>query len=125
MKGRCNNPNDAKFPDYGGRGIYVCPEWEYDFARFLSDMGPRPQGKSLDRKDNDGNYGPDNCRWATPQEQQRNKQDSVWVEYCEERMTLKTLSEKLALNYKRLHWLYRSRRMSLEDAIRCVTSGSL
>jgi hypothetical protein len=73
---RCNNPNNASFPDYGGRGISVCERWS-DFPNFLSDMGTRPSPlHSLDRIDNDGNYEPSNCRWATAQEQQRNKRIS-------------------------------------------------
>lgn len=72
MRGRCRNPRAQHFAAYGGRGITVCPEWD-DFARFVADMGPRPDGYSLDRIDNDKGYSSSNCRWATRQEQQRNQ----------------------------------------------------
>lgn len=72
MRERCNNPNNTRYSRYGGRGIIYCKEWD-NFERFLKDMGKRPPGTSLDRIDNDGNYTPENCRWATAQEQNLNK----------------------------------------------------
>jgi hypothetical protein len=73
MHKRCSNPRCKSFADYGGRGIQVCDHWN-EFPAFIADMGPRPSAKhSLDRIDVNGDYGPRNCRWATPVEQVRNR----------------------------------------------------
>jgi hypothetical protein len=73
MRGRCNNPRNAAFKYYGGRGIKVCDEWK-SFEQFLADMGPKPNRElSLDRINNNGDYEPSNCRWATKIEQMKNR----------------------------------------------------
>jgi hypothetical protein len=89
MIDRCLNPRNAAYKRYGGRGITVCWRWigRRGFENFLSDMGPMPGVKySLDRLDNDGNYEPTNCRWATHKMQQNNKGPShywAWEEHAE------------------------------------------
>lgn len=69
---RCENPNSHAYKWYGARGIKICARWRESFANFLSDMGERPPGMSIDRINNDGDYEPGNCRWATPKQQSQN-----------------------------------------------------
>jgi len=71
MRQRCCNPRNRQYPAYGGRGIRVCERWD-DFENFYADMGPCPQGLTLERKDNSKGYSPDNCIWASYKEQARN-----------------------------------------------------
>lgn len=73
MRKRCLYAAHPAFHRYGGRGITICARWRDSFAHFLADMGERPEGLTLDRIDNDGNYEPGNCRWATPLEQRHNQ----------------------------------------------------
>jgi hypothetical protein len=80
MNDRCTNPQNKVFQSYGGRGIVVCDRWRESFEAFLSDMGPRPsRDHSIERRDNDGPYTPDNCIWATQREQTANRRSNRFM----------------------------------------------
>lgn len=95
MRDRCSNTKNSHYHLYGGRGITVCERWKTDFSAFLEDMGRRPRGTSIDRIDNDGNYEPGNCRWATIVEQNRNKRNNRFIEAMGKRQTMKEWSLEL------------------------------
>lgn len=80
MLRRCCSPSDKDYPRYGGRGVTVFEAWQNSFELFFAEVGPRPDGKTLDRRDTTKGYQPGNVRWATPQEQSENRKDSWSVE---------------------------------------------
>lgn len=89
IKQRCLNPTDKAFKDYGARGITVFTPWIKSFESFYAEVGQRPSAShSIDRINNDGNYEPGNCRWATHAEQQRNKRDNVRIHFNGETKTV-------------------------------------
>lgn len=97
---RCHNKDSKDFPRYGGRGITVCQQWRDSFEDFLADMGDRPDGTTLDRYPNvDGNYEPNNCRWATGSEQARNRRRSVHVDWKGVRTHLADVAAELGITY--------------------------
>ena len=81
MKSRCYNPNNPRYKYYGAKSINVCDRWRYSFDNFYDDMGDKPEGMSLERKNNKGDYELENCKWATIKEQSLNKSNNIWLVY--------------------------------------------
>lgn len=96
MRKRCNNPNTEFYYCYGARGIKVCERWD-SYANFLADMGECQPGLSIERIDNDANYEPSNCRWASTKEQSRNQRGNRHITHNGETLTLVEWEEKLGL----------------------------
>lgn len=88
MKRRCYQSQRTDYHRYGGRGITVCERWREDFSAFYADMGPRPEGYTLERRDNDGPYSPENCYWTPKIVQDNNKRTNRFIEFKGERMTV-------------------------------------
>lgn len=99
MRKRCLNPRAQRYERYGGRGIKICERWN-DFSNFFADMGQRPTPRhSIEREDNDGDYCPENCRWAKPEDQANNKSCNIIVLVDGEKMTLSAASAALGISY--------------------------
>lgn len=100
MVARCHDQNDPAFARYGGRGITVCDRWRQSFQAFVGDMGPgAAKGLELDRKDNDGPYSPENCRWATHTENQQNTRKSRHITAFGETLTLREWSRRTGIHH--------------------------
>lgn len=102
VKNRCLNENAEDYELYGGRGITVCDEWRYSFTAFLESVGPRPQGMSLDRIDNNGHYEPSNVRWTTQKTQCNNKRSNATYTHEGITLTLMEWSERTGIPYTTL-----------------------
>lgn len=95
MLARCRNENNDAYPRYGGRGIKICGRWLESFENFYTDMGERPNKEySLDRIENNSNYEPDNCRWATPTEQANNTRENIYLLFEGEKLTISEWERK-------------------------------
>lgn len=119
MNSRCHDPGHPRYSDYGGRGISVCDRWRDSFENFLADMGRRPSAQhSLDRyPDNDGNYEPDNCRWATTVQQSLNRRTTRWIIRHGEKRCLKDWCAIYGLKYHCVVQRMRILGWSLEQAL--------
>ena len=104
MINRCHNEKHPDFPDYGRRGISVCDRWRNSFQSFADDMGPKPSPKhSIDRRETNGPYNPENCRWATPQEQGRNKRNNRLLTHNGETMPMSEWAERIGISLSSIH----------------------
>lgn len=115
MRQRCTNPKHKSFAEYGGRGITICERWE-SFENFLADMGERPANHSLDRRDPNGNYAPDNCRWATSEEQANNKRTSRRYTYDGRTQTLAQWAREIGVSRQSLRYRL-DNDFSIEEAL--------
>lgn len=118
MLQRCNDPNYKWYKDYGNRGIKVCEEWLtfVNFRDWALSNGYQ-KGLTIERIDVNGNYTPDNCKWITNKEQQRNKRNNHFVEYCGRRVTIAELSEMTGIPYHRLYSRIQNSGWSVEKAV--------
>lgn len=129
IKDRCYNKDHPKYGRYGGRGITVCKRWLESFDNFYKDMGPKPaQFYSIDRINNNGPYSPENCRWATPREQSRNRSYNHFVEINGERRTVSDWMDSNGLPKWKPYELTRKRYKAaaqfktVDDAVRFLIS---
>jgi hypothetical protein len=124
MKKRCFRKTDQDYPNYGGRGIGVCGAWVSHFENFLNDMGPRPSpDHSIDRRDNNGHYEPENCRWATATEQSRNRSVSRHITVNGVTRTPKEWAAEIGIGYHSLMARINRLGMSPEDAVTMPKGG--
>jgi len=107
IRKRCHNPKSVGYKNYGGRGIKVCDRWS-KFENFLADMGQKPTPKhTIERRDNNGNYEPNNCRWATVKEQNNNRRSNTKVTYNGQTKTISQWADELGFSWKTLYMRYK------------------
>ena len=116
MFARCYNTRHEHYARYGGRGITVCARW-LELANFVADMHPRPLGLTLERKNNDAGYSPENCRWATSFEQNQNLQTNVIVKLNNQNMCLAEAGRKLNLSVGRIGKYARYHGITTQQAV--------
>ncbi len=118
MRDRCYRETDKRYKNYGGRGISVCDRWRKSFTAFYEDMGKRPTDKhSIDRIDNNGNYEPNNCRWATKQEQADNRSNGYRFTYGGKTLTIRQWSNESGIAYDTLRQRLLRYKWSIEKAL--------
>jgi hypothetical protein len=117
---RCKNPNSHGYKNYGSRGISVCDKW-LNFEGFYEDMGIRPEGTTLDRIDNDGNYNKENCKWSTKKEQDNNTRVNHFITYKGKTQTITQWSEEIGINISTLKSRICQHNWSIEKAFTTKT----
>lgn len=123
MKMRCHNPNTKAYKDYGARGIGVCDRWRFGESGktavecFIEDMGPRPEGATIERKRNNDGYSKDNCIWATRVQQGRNKRNNLRLKFDGRSLTISEWSEKLGISKKTLNSRFYNYKWSVEKTL--------
>ena len=120
MKDRCLNPNNKKYPIYGGRGILICKRWQSSFYNFLEDMGKVSKGHQIDRVDNSGNYCKSNCRWTTRKQQGRNKRNNCLITFEGRTQCLSAWAEEIDIKMGTL-WQRLTRGWSIEKILTVPT----
>jgi hypothetical protein len=116
MKERCDNSVSGDYKNYGGRGITYDPRWE-KFENFLEDMGEAPEGLSIDRVDNNGNYCKENCRWATSAEQNGNKRNLFYVSVDSKKVPLISVARNRDVPYRKIYVRVASLGWSIDRAL--------
>lgn len=105
MLRRCGDPRRKDYPRYGGRGITVCERWLHSYANFISDVGRKPSpSHSIDRKNNNLGYCPENCKWSTKTEQNDNRSNTIILNFGGEKLTVREISERTGVNPITLRW---------------------
>jgi hypothetical protein len=118
IRNRCYDPENKKFADYGGRGITVCERWLHSFENFLADMGERPPNKeTIERRNYDLGYSPDNCYWATWEEQQNNRRSNRLLTLRERTQTVAQWARELGLKSQTIISRLDRSNMSTEEAL--------
>lgn len=117
IKSRCLNPKDTCYHNYGGRGIGICERW-MTFENFLNDMGDCPDGMTIDRIDNDKDYDPGNCRWATAVEQANNSRKNHMIEFEGKTLSMAEWSRILNIPYSKLRTRINTLKWSAENALK-------
>lgn len=124
MKARCDRPTSTEYPRYGARGITVCERWRESFEAFLADMGPKPSpGHSIERHDNDGPYTPENCYWATAQDQANNRRTNTHVTLFGRTQTLAQWYRELGIKHHTVMTRMGKRGWSIERALTTPVRG--
>lgn len=125
MRGRCRNENNKMFKDYGGRGIKVCKKWDDSFISFFDDMGERPSVEhSIERIDNDGDYTPENCKWATAKEQSNNRRSNRFFVIGDAKKTLSQWCDIYNIRYGTVNMRINSYGYSIYKALTKPVRGA-